>query len=488
VTQQAGGPRVHERWAHLRFSVIGQLLAAPPPKGELHAEIEALAARQWRHPTTGDPVHFGFSTIERWYYRALKERTDPVGKLRRKQRADAGRQPAMSDAVRQAVLAQYAAHKGWSAKLHHDNLVVLSEKRPELRPLPSYSTLRRFLKAHGLNKRRRLTSRRTEGAARAEARLFDREVRSYEAEYVGGVWHWDCHVGSKKVLTPRGEWQAPVLFGVLDDRSRLACHLQWYFTENAENIAHGLSQAFQRRGLPRSAQSDNGSAMTAAEIIEGLNRLGVLHQTTLPYSPYMNAKIETLWGLVEGRLLAMLEDVADLTLAFLNEATLAWAEYEYNRKVHSETGEAPIARFLAGPDVMRPSPDSATLKLAFTKADRRTQRGSDGTIVVEGNRFEVPNRYRHFTRIEIRYASWDLAHIHLVDKHTGQVLCRLFPQDKTRNASGLRRPLDPVSSPQPAATVPPAGGIAPLLAKLIDRQAATGLPPPYLPKDEGDDA
>ena len=34
----------------------------------------------------------------------------------------------------------------------------------------------------------------------------------------------------------------------------------------------------------------------------------------------------------------------------------------------------------------------------------------------------------------------------------------------------------------------PATGIAPLLARLIDRQAATGLPPPYLPKDEqGDD-
>jgi hypothetical protein len=73
-------------------------------------------------------VRFGFSTIERWYYRALKERTDPVGKLRRKRRADAGRQPAMSDALRQAVLAQYAAHKGWSARLHHDNLIAFSEK------------------------------------------------------------------------------------------------------------------------------------------------------------------------------------------------------------------------------------------------------------------------------------------------------------------------------------------------------------------------
>ena len=129
--------------------------------------------------------------------------------------------------------------------------LMLAEKQPELVPLPSYSTLRRFLEAHGLDKRRRLTSRRTEGAERAEARLFDREVRSYEAEYVNGLWHWDCHVGSRKVLTPRGEWQTPILFGVLDDRSRLACHLQWYLAENAENVAHGLSQAFQKRGLPR---------------------------------------------------------------------------------------------------------------------------------------------------------------------------------------------------------------------------------------------
>jgi len=32
--------------------------------------------------------------------------------------------------------------------------------------------------------------------------------------------------------------------------------------------------------------------MTAAEITEGLTRLGVLHYTTLPYSPYQNAKQE----------------------------------------------------------------------------------------------------------------------------------------------------------------------------------------------------
>jgi hypothetical protein len=86
------------------------------------------------------------------------------------------------------------------------------------------------------------------------------------------------------------------------------------------------------------------------------------------------------------------------------------------------------------------------LRLAFTRSDTRTQRRSDGSIVIEGRRFEIPNRYRHLTRIEVRYASWDLGHIHLVDERTGSVLARLYPQDKTQNASGLRRTLDPVST------------------------------------------
>jgi putative transposase len=89
----------------------------------------------------------------------------------------------------------------------------------------------------------------------------------------------------------------------------------------------------------------------------------------------------------------MLERVADLTLEQLNEATQAWCEYEYNRRAHSETGQTPLARFLAGPTVMRDSPDSATLRLAFTRTDSRTQRVSDGTVVIDTRRFEAPNPY-----------------------------------------------------------------------------------------------
>jgi putative transposase len=277
---------IHERWAYTRFAVVGRLLASPPPKGELRAQLKELAARVWRHPMTGDPVRFGVSTIEAWYYQALREPRDPVRVLRRKVRKDAGLQDSLNLAIRQVLLAQYANHKSWSIQLHWENLLVLAEKNTELGPLPSYSTVRRFFKAQGLYKRRRLTSRRTEGAERAETRLSEREVRSYEAEYVNGLWHWDAHYGSRKVITARGEWATPLLIGVLDDRSRLACHLQWYLgAECAQNVVHTLSQAFMRRGLPRSAMRANGPAMLAKEVCEGLSRLGVLHETTLPYSP-----------------------------------------------------------------------------------------------------------------------------------------------------------------------------------------------------------
>ena len=87
----------------MRFAVVGQLLAAPPPKGELRAELERLAAREWPHPITGLPVRFGVSTLERWLHKARKENRDPVRVLRRKVRTDLGAQGSMSLAIREAL-------------------------------------------------------------------------------------------------------------------------------------------------------------------------------------------------------------------------------------------------------------------------------------------------------------------------------------------------------------------------------------------------
>jgi putative transposase len=179
---------VHERWANLRFAVVGQLLAAPPEKGMLRRELMALAARTWRHPVTGAPVRFGLSTIERWYAAARRERRDPVGVLRRKVRKDLGVQSSVKAALQRAIREQYDLHPSWSVYLHYSNLKALAEKPAEIAPVPAYSTIRRFFEAQGLRKRRRLSSWRTEGAECAEQRLLDREVRSYEAEHVNPLY------------------------------------------------------------------------------------------------------------------------------------------------------------------------------------------------------------------------------------------------------------------------------------------------------------
>ena len=476
--------RAHERWAHLRFAIVGSLLAAPPTRGELRAALKALAEKPWRHPRSGEVVRFGFSTIERWYYQARAARIDPVGVLRRRTRRDLG-QSRLTERVRQALVEQWQSHKRWSYQLHADNLAATIEKDPSLGPVPSYWTVKRYMQAKGLVRRPRLGPAGRPGVERAERRLEQREVRSYEAEYVSGLWHLDFHHGSLRVLTPGGEWPRPLLLGVLDDRSRLCCHAQWYLAETAENLVHGLSQAFQKRGLPRALMTDNGAAMVAGETTEGLRRLGILGELTLAASPYQNGKQEVFWARVEGRLLAMLEGVEELSLARLNEATLAWVEMEYNREVHRETGEAPIERFLDGPGVGRPCPGSEELRAAFTMAQRRTQRRSDGTVAVEGIRYEVPSRYRTLTQVTVRYARWDLSFVRLVDERTDTVLARLYPLDRTKNAEGIRRPVVALVDVEPEATAcSGAPGMAPLLEKLMAQYAATGLPPAYVPKDE----
>ena len=181
-----------------------------------------------------------------------------------------------------------------------------------------------------------------------------------------------------------------------------------------------------KRGLPRSLMTDNGASMMAGEVQEGLHRLGIVHATTLAYSPYQNGKQEVLWALVEGRLMAMLEGVEPLTLETLNNATVAWLERDYHRRVHRELGTTPLKRLLESDDASRPCPGSDELRAAFRITAKRRLRPSDGTVSVEGVRYQAPAPWRHLTELWIRYARWDLASVDLVDGRTGERLCTLY--------------------------------------------------------------
>ena len=99
-------PLDRDRWARLRFSIVGPLLAPPPQPGELHDALAALSTKTWRHPTTGLPVTFGLSTIERWYYAARCAVIDPVTALKTRVRADFGQQRVLSPLLIDTLIAQ----------------------------------------------------------------------------------------------------------------------------------------------------------------------------------------------------------------------------------------------------------------------------------------------------------------------------------------------------------------------------------------------
>lgn len=84
--------------------------------------------------------------------------------------------------------------------------------------------------------------------------------------------------------------------------------------------------------------------------------------------------------------------------------------------------------------------------------------------------------------LTVRYASWELSCVALVDRHRGTHLVDLYPIDKASNADKRRLAID-ISEDDTA----PASGIAPLLASQMKTAAQSGLAPPYLPLADEDD-
>ena len=153
-------------WARFRFSVVGPLLSSPPARGALKTTIRSLAEKTWRHPVTGCDVQFTVVSIERWYYMARRERDDPLRVLRRAVRKDCGK-VSLAPALAERLYLQYRDHPHWSYQLHYDNLAALAEAEPALGRPRCYSTVRRYMLAHGWLRKPRLraepTPRRSAG-------------------------------------------------------------------------------------------------------------------------------------------------------------------------------------------------------------------------------------------------------------------------------------------------------------------------------------
>ena len=81
--------------------------------------------------------------------------------------------------------------------------------------------------------------------------------------------------------------------------------------------------------------------------------LGIKLTHSAPGRPAGRGKIERYFRTVRDQFLVEIATAADGvgtrvdTLAELNSLFTAWVEQVYHQRVHSETGQAPLARFLA---------------------------------------------------------------------------------------------------------------------------------------------
>jgi len=206
-------------------------------------------------------------------------------------------------------------------------------------------------------------------------------------------------------------WQADTMFGLqvggkltkliafIDDASRVLCHGEFFFEENADSMIRALRSAFYKRGLPEQLLVDNGSIYCCQEITLICARVGCLLRHTAVRDAAAKGKIERFFRRVRDQFLIRNLDLSSIEQ--LNKQFTQWVEQDYNATVHSTLGMKPIDRF--GVDLSRIrflSPSQDTDELFYAEATRTVKK--DNTFSFQGQRYETPIDLRG-KQIDVRY-------------------------------------------------------------------------------------
>ncbi len=216
--------------------------------------------------------------------------------------------------------------------------------------------------------------------AEEDRRAFGRfECARPNEMWIGDTLHGPA-VGGKKSY----------LFAFIDDRSRAVMGSRWSHHDDVVRMAAAFRPALQARGVPKSAYLDNGSAFVDAWLLRGCAVLGIKLIHSRPGKPEGRGKIERFFRTVRDQFLVEVGDgekIADL--GEMNRLFQAWLETVYHRAVHSETGEAPAARWEKASPEERAVPEPGLLREAFLWSERRR---ADKTALVRmhGNTYQVP--------------------------------------------------------------------------------------------------
>jgi putative transposase len=271
----------------------------------------------------------------------------------------------------------------------------------------SARTIRSQLASRGLTRR----------ALMAEPSVFGR----YEAERVNQRWIGDYLIGPWVPYPKVARSRRAKLVLYVDDRSRLLVHGVWGFAETTRSAQLAFKAAILRRGVPESLYLDRGAAFIAAPLRRSAGVLGIHIIHSRPYRPQGRGKQERLNRFIRDRFIAEAEASGIIDLEELNERFLAWGEVVCNARIHAETNEAPIARFLAGGDPVFADPERLTDAFRWSLIRMVSTTAS---VSLLGNRYQVDASLVG-RRVECRFAPEDLTRVSVY--HEGKAVGEAVP-------------------------------------------------------------
>jgi putative transposase len=238
--------------------------------------------------------------------------------------------------------------------------------------------------------------------------LPPRAYGRFQAEKVNEIWTADLMNG------PLVAGRACHLAGIIDDHSRFLTGHQFVRRPDAVRFAAVLRAAVQRHGVPAILYTDHGGCFTDASLARTCAVLGIKLTRSQPGQPAGRGKIEKVFQAVQQQFLVEVTgDKPDparhlvASLEELNDLLDHWVREVYHARVHSETGQAPQARYgAAGPAAL---PDAAVLAEAFAWSAVRLVRKT-ATVELEGNRYSV-DPFLVGRKVELVFDPFDMSRL-----------------------------------------------------------------------------
>ncbi|MFF3404491.1 DDE-type integrase/transposase/recombinase [Streptomyces sp. NPDC002659] len=286
----------------------------------------------------------------------------------------------------------------------------------------------------------------------------------FEADRPNEIWTGDALHG------PRIGGRKTYLFAFVDDHSRAVVGHRWGFAEDTVRLAAALRPALAARGVPEYVYVDNGSAFVDSWLLRACAKLGIKLVHSQPGRPQGRGKIERFFRTVTGEFTVEIasgdgepgRQVQDL--AEMNRLFTAWVENVYHRRGHSETGLAPLARWMEGAPFPVPAP--ADLAEAFRWSEHRTV-SKTGLVSLHGNRYQVDPALVG-RRVELVFDPFDLTFLRV--RADGQDAGTALPFQISRHSHPKARPEVPAEEPKPTTGIDYLGLIDALhTAELADK-------------------